>query len=676
MMADINSDAIVFWTPPPAARLRPASQNPRKPSIQHSAASLASQSMFWPASRSQDDESLGRSASDPILVSEHENSDNRDSDDAQSDISSNTNDSSIRSTALEGGVIKEPFSAEMADPIQQMASSKEPPRLTLESIRTAASVPVPGQPPRSPAELLPSPSPAPLQTDQSTTSRVEVPTCKGGRASESGDTRSDIDQEAPEAATGSDPFELYSNEPRSPSHRPRRCDEDAYRESKPCGWCTRFPELSAMFKRIRKNRASRSEEAESLEAEVEPHSEKTVLDSVCLSHGPLYTSEDKHGMEYRPDGGQSPEHRSHASSDTNDPESLDSRGLDDTRDLNEEASGIQSLAPEHQLNEAGMDGSNDFDGQQPNERVAIRQAERNARHDNQAEPALAEGEQGQDKQALEPPSQTATATYTRPSGAGPSTRQLRPRIAKRVSFNDSNQEKEVCSNVQPQPRKRRRGASCSSQAMGAAHVDEEEDSAILHGSKNSLGRDNVDSDDEYRPASKRYKTASPVHNNTTQTKHQPKRGRRSVRQQISQSPPQVIPSPSSSPASHNETHAALAKFEEWPLQNVLLKRVIKHEGDSTDVTIENQRPNSRSERPHTSKKRGRAGKGTFASDEDQYFIELKELGLPWKDIYKRFTESFPGRSRGALQVRYCTKLKGRGSGKTSNRRGRFSQARV
>lgn len=71
----------------------------------------------------------------------------------------------------------------------------------------------------------------------------------------------------------------------------------------------------------------------------------------------------------------------------------------------------------------------------------------------------------------------------------------------------------------------------------------------------------------------------------------------------------------------------------------------------------------------------RAGKTTgttrFLSKDDQLLIELKEeRSLPWK----RIAEYFPGRSEGSLQVRYCTRLKGRKAG-NSGHSGRSSNVR-
>jgi len=59
--------------------------------------------------------------------------------------------------------------------------------------------------------------------------------------------------------------------------------------------------------------------------------------------------------------------------------------------------------------------------------------------------------------------------------------------------------------------------------------------------------------------------------------------------------------------------------------------------------------------------RRRSGaQGKFTSDEDDLIIHLKEeLRLSWAEIHRRHITKYPGRSKGSLQVRYCTKLKGR-----------------
>lgn len=53
-------------------------------------------------------------------------------------------------------------------------------------------------------------------------------------------------------------------------------------------------------------------------------------------------------------------------------------------------------------------------------------------------------------------------------------------------------------------------------------------------------------------------------------------------------------------------------------------------------------------------------RGKFTAEDDYFLIELKEdLNIRWLDINGQFSDRFPGRSKGASQVRYCTKLEGR-----------------
>ncbi|KDN59735.1 hypothetical protein CSUB01_12328 [Colletotrichum sublineola] len=46
----------------------------------------------------------------------------------------------------------------------------------------------------------------------------------------------------------------------------------------------------------------------------------------------------------------------------------------------------------------------------------------------------------------------------------------------------------------------------------------------------------------------------------------------------------------------------------------------------------------------------------FSKDEDQLLQNLREKDYSWKEIHSQFSEKFPGRTQGALQVRYSTKL--------------------
>jgi hypothetical protein len=56
--------------------------------------------------------------------------------------------------------------------------------------------------------------------------------------------------------------------------------------------------------------------------------------------------------------------------------------------------------------------------------------------------------------------------------------------------------------------------------------------------------------------------------------------------------------------------------------------------------------------------RPRGPKLKFTSEEDALLVDLKEnKNLTWKQI----ADFFPGRTSGTLQVRYCTKLKAKGT---------------
>jgi hypothetical protein len=72
---------------------------------------------------------------------------------------------------------------------------------------------------------------------------------------------------------------------------------------------------------------------------------------------------------------------------------------------------------------------------------------------------------------------------------------------------------------------------------------------------------------------------------------------------------------------------------------------------------ESSEKSGRTTQPNNKKPSARATR--FLPDEDELLIKLKEKrSLPWNRIVKHF----PGRTKGALQVRYSTKLKDRGTG--------------
>ncbi|KAK3935037.1 hypothetical protein QBC46DRAFT_59056 [Diplogelasinospora grovesii] len=159
------------------------------------------------------------------------------------------------------------------------------------------------------------------------------------------------------------------------------------------------------------------------------------------------------------------------------------------------------------------------------------------------------------------------------------------------------------------------------------------------------------------PVSQPWKIQTPAHG-----------GKRSSRRSI--------PSPPSACASHDgegAVRAVFARFEEWQLQNVSLKRVtengmttfqLQFSWDSCEHATGSPRFKSPVKR-RNSTKRSRTTKAAFTPDEDDLLIKLKEEDkLRWQEIHKQFPEAFPHRERsvGTLQVRYCTKLKQKGCG--------------
>ena len=137
-----------------------------------------------------------------------------------------------------------------------------------------------------------------------------------------------------------------------------------------------------------------------------------------------------------------------------------------------------------------------------------------------------------------------------------------------------------------------------------------------------------------------------------------------------------------------------AKFEEWPLGNAVLKRVTVdgapatfmlqftwgpcaehgagHRGTENQAAVssakrhrsagqKSKRSTKDEDKPTSTSKRAR-----YTPADDAKIRQLKEQGLSWIAIAKHF----PGRSAGAIEVRYHTKLKtadpSRGSRQWSN----------
>ena len=116
-----------------------------------------------------------------------------------------------------------------------------------------------------------------------------------------------------------------------------------------------------------------------------------------------------------------------------------------------------------------------------------------------------------------------------------------------------------------------------------------------------------------------------------------------------------------------------ASFSEWQLHDATLKSVMingittyqllfKRACRAKARQVSHEKPKSCSQTKDfhgwPSQERGRRVR--FSAEEDELIIELKEkLGLSWTEIYDRCSTTFVRRSKEALQVRYCTKLKGR-----------------
>ncbi|OAA39334.1 myb family transcription factor [Beauveria brongniartii RCEF 3172] len=128
-------------------------------------------------------------------------------------------------------------------------------------------------------------------------------------------------------------------------------------------------------------------------------------------------------------------------------------------------------------------------------------------------------------------------------------------------------------------------------------------------------------------------------------------------------------------AAQEDVHAvaepADAAFDEWILQDVVLKRTIM-DGKATflfqfdwDLCAKHgqaaRKPRKRSKQQGQAKPIAKNnGRRRFTASEDQWLARWKEEeGLCWAEIHSRFCAKFEERSKEALQVRYCTRLKQR-----------------
>ncbi|KAI3339720.1 hypothetical protein F4824DRAFT_507972 [Ustulina deusta] len=217
------------------------------------------------------------------------------------------------------------------------------------------------------------------------------------------------------------------------------------------------------------------------------------------------------------------------------------------------------------------------------------------------------------------------------------------------------------------------------------------DEDMYHPLKGSEREQSEEDDDNIRLLpSKRRKTSSPtqptlLRRSTRQQTHSDRGASRS-RQARTPVPGQrgsgrrSIPRPPSFQSSGDEVgpvQVPVASFEEWPLQNAVLRQVII-DGMATfqiqftrDSCANHKRresaPGNRPHKPPVKRrrptKRGTVTKLAFTLEEDDLLIKLKKRELSWKEIHSQFTEAFAQRERsiGTLQVRYCTKLKERQS---------------
>ncbi|KAL3587728.1 hypothetical protein FPOAC2_13627 [Fusarium poae] len=135
----------------------------------------------------------------------------------------------------------------------------------------------------------------------------------------------------------------------------------------------------------------------------------------------------------------------------------------------------------------------------------------------------------------------------------------------------------------------------------------------------------------------------------------------------------LSPTPSHARSVPSEASAFLARFQEWPLENVSMKRITEN-GKTTfqfqfDWPLCTNHPHATSVIPDLTRsattkkttKRAPARRAKYSDDEDNFLMQLKEeKQLGWAEIRRRFAQRFPERGGLSLQVHYCTKLKDRG----------------
>ncbi|RBA11814.1 hypothetical protein FPRO05_14202 [Fusarium proliferatum] len=147
---------------------------------------------------------------------------------------------------------------------------------------------------------------------------------------------------------------------------------------------------------------------------------------------------------------------------------------------------------------------------------------------------------------------------------------------------------------------------------------------------------------------------------TTHAAHLPSGIRTSRRAIHSPTPSQATPAPS-------EANMFLARFEEWPLGDALLKRIT--EGGKTTFQLQFDwdsdlcqphagrsvsSPKKRIRLPKTLRSAAKSSGARWTSEEDETVRRMKQDGDSWAAIQR----ALPHRSEGTIQVRYSTKLRG------------------
>ncbi|EXL40443.1 hypothetical protein FOCG_17065 [Fusarium oxysporum f. sp. radicis-lycopersici 26381] len=191
-----------------------------------------------------------------------------------------------------------------------------------------------------------------------------------------------------------------------------------------------------------------------------------------------------------------------------------------------------------------------------------------------------------------------------------------------------------------------------------------------------------DSDDEQHCHKRRKPSRPPyssVRSTPTSVRHSRRRKRptravaRTLRERDTSALGVLSPTPSRARSVPSEASAFLARFQEWPLEHVSMKRITENGKTTFQFQFEwplcTNYPHATSMTPDSTcsvatkkpTKRAPAARAKYSDDEDNFLIQLKEEEqLGWAEIRRRFAQRFPKRSGSGLQVHYCTKLKDRG----------------